>query len=237
MWLPAYNPLSSPVDYRDMLNKLGTVTFLAVWLCVEVMCSVVPGFHSVEKRIAEGLTTGQFGVQAVRLVIALVIAMCFRALKLHNWISSVLSIRKNFDVKVILSDLLVGSGHTLTETTLNHLYARRIELMDTVFYKYASSTHPVIDAHKVVSALESWLWYWVCIESLVIVGVSTLILIIACSPIAIYGIVAIGLLIVGCWRQMQVNTSRAKAEVREILSDSARKSEVALALNAVYYQR
>jgi len=102
-----------------------------------------------------------------------------RSIRLHDRISDVFRIRLRFDVDYLLLPLARDSGANVGALSMAKLRKERGRLMAKTFYKYASSTDPVIDKHLIYQALDWWSWYWVLVEAVAVflpTGVSLLFL-------------------------------------------------------------
>ena len=163
------NPFLAPKNYSQMLLKIATCTFLWTLLVTCLIAYVSPaakrflGHFSVTVSVAgiESIPIGYFAV-------AVIVALLFRVLKVHDRVSDVFGIRKRFDIQEILIPLAGGVGKPVTLDIKEHFDKRRDELMRRIYYKYASSTQPQIDPHIIIMALDRWSWFWILIESIVV---------------------------------------------------------------------
>ena len=82
-------------------------------------------------------------------------------------------IRFNYDKKVIVNGFLERAKIERDLKSLDQKATNAI--MSQVFYKYASSTNPVIDSHSIILTLNEWCWYWILLDStliLLLVGIA-----------------------------------------------------------------
>lgn len=170
------------------------------------------------------------------LAAGLVIAFLARALRLHDRLSDLLRIREDFDVILILEPLAAGAGVNLTAEDRAAVRARRVALMDSVFYRYASSGSdaPLIDAHLVRSALEQWSWYWCVVEACAIVAASAIVVLTTHDvTLVLYALVMLSGLQLLLEGLMYLCERHATREVTLILASHERRGEIAEAFRAV----
>src|SRR5690606_15472439 len=93
---------------------------------------------------------------------------------LHDRISDIFFIRRNFDVKHILLPTARNVGVNIDKEIINKIIKERRPLMNQVFYRYASSRNePVVDKHLIEKALDTWSWFWVFLEASIIALISS----------------------------------------------------------------
>jgi hypothetical protein len=166
----------TPTSYALVLQKLARFAFWETYIITFFLRDIPPigaAFRSAESYSSLGIIIGAlphsnaFNISG--LAIALVVALLTRAVKLHDLISGVLRIRKRFDQKHILFPLAALVGQSLTGLQRKAVIAKQHALMRDVFYRYASSRAdiPLVDKHEIEHALDSWSWFWVCIEAVV----------------------------------------------------------------------
>ena len=168
------------------------------------------------------------------IVLAFLIAWIARVSKLHDRISDCFGIRERFDLHEILIPLANGVGVLVDLDKRKRVLAVRNDLMRRVFYKYASSTNPVIDQHLIWTALDKWSWFWICIELTAVTLLAYVILL----AIGAFKIAAwVGLVVIaGILLATQINRSCARvahAQIRDILDDPTRVQQIATVFNAL----
>jgi hypothetical protein len=127
------------------------------------------------------------------------------------------------------------SGATVDRNRFHRITADRKRLMNDVFYRYASSAKKaVIDSHLVVQALTAWSWYWICVESLVILTVTAAVFALFGKWSAATLVLAVMLVMLLLMRVFRAEASNyAEAEVSEILADNDRRQAVKSVLDAL----
>jgi hypothetical protein len=180
-FLPIFVP---PTNYALVLQKLAGFAFWETYIITFFLRDIPPigaAFRSAESYGSFGLLIGALphsnAFNILGFVIALVVALLTRAVKLHDLISGVFGIRKRFDRKHILFPLATLVGHPLTDCQRKVVIAKRHDLMREVFYRYASSRAdaPLVDKHEIEHALDAWSWFWVCIEAPVFLTIAGII--------------------------------------------------------------
>lgn len=228
---------SEPKNYSEMLTRIMIFTFFISLVLVAVVAHDLP---SVWRPLHPSWLT--FSIEALGLkdvppayvIVAFLISFVARITKLHDRVSDVFGIRERFDLHEILTPLAGGVGIPIDLARIEKFTERRRQIMGDVFYKYASSTNPVIDQHLIWTALEKWSWFWVCIEGTAI-GVLAFLVLLATGMFreaAFLGAVTL----VGTLAATQTNracASIAHTEVREILKDEQRRKDIEATLRAV----
>jgi hypothetical protein len=162
-------------DYPEMLRKLSTAAFLVTIACTSLVRSQVP---TIDQYLGSLDLTSKVGVYSIpvpvgTLLVAAIVAVLSESVKLHDKISRALGTRAVFDVRWILLPMALLSGAVVDRKRFDRISTDRRRLMNEVFYKYASSAKTAdIDGHLITQALTAWSWYWMCVESLVILGLT-----------------------------------------------------------------
>ena len=104
--------------------------------------------------------------------------------------------------------------------------------MSCCFYKYASSTKPEIDEHSIHLALNEWCWYWIALDTEILLLITGIVFFFSNISYENFSFVffttAIMFVLMRLiYKQCVVYT---KAEVREILKDSGRKEKIRKAI-------
>jgi hypothetical protein len=224
-------------DYSEMLRKLSTVAFLVTLASVSFLRSQVTAVDQFLGRFDVAPQIGVFSVPIPfgTLVLAGIVAVLTESTKLHDKISQLLGIRTVFDVRWILVPMALLSGATVDRNRFHRITADRKRLMNDVFYRYASSAKKaVIDSHLVVQALTAWSWYWICVESLVILTVTAAVFALFGKWSAATLVLAVMLVMLLLMRVFRAEASNyAEAEVSEILADNDRRQAVKSVLDAL----
>src|ERR1700694_1200174 len=155
-------------DYSKMLIRIMASTFVLSVLALWLLRTKIP---ELDAAIAAHLPTLTIKVLDLpvsfgTLFPAAAVTVLFRMFRVHDRISDLLRIRRRFDVKHILGPLAVGSLGNVSDEQLQRIRAGRDDLMYKVFYRYASSKTPAIDAHFIEDALDWWGWYWCILEAI-----------------------------------------------------------------------
>jgi hypothetical protein len=231
------NPFSQPKNYDEMLTKIVTFTFFISLAFVVVAARDWPRLWNFLHPTWLTFSIDPLGLRNVPtayVIVAFLIVFVARVSKLHDKISDLFGIRERFDLHEILTPLAGGVGIAIDLIKREKLIERRDQIMRDVFYKYASSTDPVIDQHLIWTALDKWSWFWVCVEGTT-VGVVALVLLLSIGAFrsaAVTGMVTL----FGTLIATQINracASVAHSEVREILKDIQRRNDIADALRAL----
>jgi hypothetical protein len=161
-------------DYREMLRKLSASAFVMTIICVSLLRSRIVAveqfFHVLDADSAMIKVLGPISIPFGTFVAAFIVAIISESIKLHDRISGLLGIRAAFDLYRILVPMALLSGATVDGARFSRIVADRRRLMREVFYEYASSAKDAdIDNHLVIQALTAWSWYWLFVESIVII--------------------------------------------------------------------
>jgi len=231
------NPFAQPKNYNEMLTKITIFTFSISLILVAVVAHNVPLLWRFLHPTWLTFTVEPLGLKNVPtayVIVAFLISFVARVSKLHDRVSDLFGIRQRFDLHEILTPLAGGVGIPVDLATIGKLADRRNEIMADIFYRYASSTKPVIDEHLIWAALDKWSWFWICIEGTTI-GMIAFILLFSAG--AFRSATCIGAVIfAGTLVATQINracASVAHSEVREILLDAQRHADVEAALRAL----
>jgi len=227
----SWNLFGTISSYKEMLAKIAIFTFVSTVAALGLLSYQIPEVSSFFRQWPVKIPVEGLELPLIILVSALVVATVARIIKLHDRISDILGLRRRFDVAHILSPMASSVGVTVNESVLK---ARRREIMRKVFYRYASSGQPVIDAHYVTMAMDQWLWFWVLIESIPIWIVVGVVLAVyerfIAAGLVVAGLVAAAIILAWSWG---MSAKYAKQQVDEILSDGQRYQEVKGVLSAL----
>ncbi|HXW71719.1 MAG TPA: hypothetical protein VEK34_09795 [Methylocella sp.] len=225
-------------DYPEMLRKLSAAAFSVTLGCVFFVryriAAIDQSLDALEK-VAPQIEALHIHIPFGTFIIAAVSAVLSESIKLHDKISDALGIRAEFDARWILIPMVLLSGSTMERNRFDRIASDRKRLMNDVFYKYASSGRKaVIDKHLITQALTAWSWYWVCVESFV--------LLIPTAAVFMFfrdwGTASLALaLMLALLVIMKVNRAEAskyaEAEVSAILADDCRRQAVKSVFDAL----
>ena len=162
-------PFDRPTNYNEMLNKIGAFTFLEAlaltWYAAWASNTVASVLNAYTVPI---LRYSRSSFQFLYVATAAVIALVARIPKLHNKLSDLFGIRQTFDLYRILIPLAGAVGLPVNKVFSATLKVRRKEAMQRTFYRYASFEEPKISKALVLSAIDTWTWYWILSELLVL---------------------------------------------------------------------
>lgn len=108
----------------------------------------------------------------------------------------------------------------------------RIPLDYLIYNKYASSTNPVIDSHSIILTLNEWCWYWILLDStliLLLVGIAFLVIKWSWTNLVLL-LVALIVLSVIRWLIKRQTIKYTRLEIAEIWRSEERQKEIINAL-------
>src|SRR6516164_4527474 len=189
---PRSNRNRWPPSFRNQWPASSGISIYETWAVTFLMRgvpSIDDGLRAVEYygRLGTALSTipahDKFNL-AGAAVAALVAGFSYAA-QLHDRVSDLFKIRHRFDLGSILFPLALLVGTKFSAMQLNAVDANRNTLMHKVFYKYASSRadKPLVDKHDIEHALAAWSWFWILVESMVLLVGSAFIAIYFGAPL------------------------------------------------------
>jgi len=215
-------------------------TFCVSALCILILNSFVPSIgkaitylnSSLLQYLPDNITTSSRITGELLLIFTA--AILISAVKLHDRLSDILRIRNEFDIHYVLYPLVAASGATLSATQFNQVRLQRRRLMTSCFYAYASSTTPTIDRHTISQALTNWSWFWVSLEAISLFFTTAIVLMCyaAWMPAALLLMGCLMLLLFMRYFRLQ-SASYAERQVKQILHDETRRSQIADTFNAL----
>jgi hypothetical protein len=213
-----------------MLNKIGIFTLFVTAGIVALLRSKTPTIDTLLGAIGVDVELPWLKITLGTALPALIVAILFRAVKMHDLLSDLFGIRRRFDLSSILMPLALGSGATLTPAQIKRMSKQRSDLMGTVFYKYASSTEDqsVIDRHAITMALDQWSWYWIVVEACAVMSVAALIFV-SCGRRG-WACLFLTIVLAAQWLLVALRSfcvGYALDEVKLILEDPARRDAIA----------
>lgn len=225
-------------DYREMLRKLSFSVFLVTAACIFFLRNQISTVDELFSLLDVTPPINTFKLITIpfgTFVVAIVIAIISESIKLHDRISKLLDIRAVFDVRWILIPMALLSGATVTRERINRIDSDRSRLMADVFYKYASSAKDAeIDGHLITQALTAWSWYWLIIETMVIVIPTAAVLAWFGQSKAAAAFLALALVLLFLMRLFRAEANKyADAEISAILADDDRRRAVRAVFDAL----
>jgi hypothetical protein len=168
-------PVGSVENYKEMRRKLAGIFFWNVYLISFFLRETNPfstAIKQVESLPPLKALLSQFEVLSVAniggAVIAFVLSVFTYMIILHDKISDLARIRRDFDLEYILLPMIKRSGVYVSQQKFDKLSEDRDPVMREVFYKFASSRseNTIVDKHDIEQALTNWSWYWALIEAM-----------------------------------------------------------------------
>lgn len=232
-------PRLSVSDYPEMLRKLSFSALVVAIACTSLIRAYIP---LVDQWLAhlDAATPPLEAIASIKIpfgtfVVGLCAALISESVRLHDKISSALGIRATFDTRWILIPLALLSGATLDRVKFGRIASDRTRLMDDVFYKYASSGKQAdIDKHLITQALTAWSWYWLCVESNLLLILTAIVAAVFSNWALTAGLLAVVILLTFLMRVFRADASDyAGAEVNAILEEPARRTNVKAVFDAL----
>ena len=220
-------------SYGAMLNKLAISNFFVCLIAFYFLTSQSPALQRFVNDLPLQISISGLKLNIAYIIPPLLLAIIFRAIKLHDKISTVFQIRAYYDWNYILKPMIKSVEVEIQkEVAISH----RRTLMSNVFYKYVSSKHPepVVDKHIIEMVLDQLTWYWMMIENAFITFIMCIILVWlgALEHLLPLFYLALGLVIFSKYLQLAAAKYTAQ-EVETILASHRRKQEIKEQFNAV----
>jgi len=234
--LMGFDFFSRTSNYSQMLNRITVFNFIISVVTIRVTRAGIPHLDALLSQLPETGEVMGVKISVGTILPALVIAVMSRAVKLHDRLSDLLRIRKNFDINQILLPFAVRTIGTVPDDKLALIEKHRESLMDKVFYAYASSSanRAVIDPHLIEAALDQWSWFWSLLEGsgvLIVAAIAFLISGSAPAACVISGIVGVFVSLM-IWMYSQCGQNASK-QITAILTDPERKNRIAEVFRAL----
>lgn len=229
-------------NYKEMLRKLAFLAFIVGCICAVILRSSVEEIDVAVAKIdmllpaslSEWIELPPLPIGT--LAFGVIAAFLSHAFKLHDKLSSFLSLRHDFDIRWIMLPMAALSSTSMTKEKMDKLASQRHNIMKDVFYKYASSSEgrQVIDPHTITQALTNWSWFWFCLESCAFFLLTASILIFFGEWHASTWVLFFCLVLIVSMRLLRADSSKsAIAQVEEILSDPVRHTEIKARFDAL----
>lgn len=236
----AFIPILSVHNYEEMLAKLGWYSGGVALGCIFILRHFVPPIARLSANIdsvfpKELAAILPFPVSLVGVfILAIPIALVAHAIRLHDRLSDLLRIRREFDVHYVLYPLAIASGASMQVAQLTKIKQMRQSLMDSVFYVYASSTNPLIDSHTITQALTNWSWFWIILETATLLIGTAIILVTYGAWIPATSLLIASTILIFFMRFFRLQSAAyAERQIEQVLRDSSRREAVAAAFNAL----
>ena len=163
-------PKLSVSNYPEMLAKIAWSFFGLNCVLLYITRVFVPPIDSFlsyyEKYLEKVPYFSELKSFNVLIAVALAVVVSY-AFRLHDKLSDILFIRRDFDIYHILQPLIILCNVTVSDAIYDKLLIRRGDVMQRVFYQYASSAKSatIVDKHDIITALTNWSWFWIILES------------------------------------------------------------------------
>ena len=207
-----------------MLNKIGMLTWIEAMLLTVLVGHYVPSVSAVLTSVKLPIKVFELEVPVLYVVPGTVVALAARIFRLHNGLANLFRIREHFDVSKILLPL---SGAVGTPVSMKKLREKRVVAMRRTFYAYASFDEPKISKALVLSAIDTWTWYWALLELAFLLAITAAV--VACfrafKP-AIVITISAALSSLFFLTVFRVGGRKARHQVDEITSDTGRAEEI-----------
>lgn len=245
-----FDALSRPKNYGDMLKKICGFNIVLLSIYFVLFYFLSNDFNGLVNKILNIFINKieitrlsdikLFGASIVKfldilflITLALLISVIERIFRIHNLLSDILKIRKNFDTKYIIKNIIEKIGLNIDNDTIEN---KRKEIMRNIFYEYVSSFDPKIDRHNIEEALDYWTYFWVLLDSIFFLVFFIFISLVFQNfyLFLIYFLIIIIFSLVDYFYLYRIRCKeKANEEVNEILHDKKRKKEIRKYLNAL----
>ncbi len=220
-------PFDRPANYNEMLNKIGAFTFLEALALTWFTGWASAAAASVLGSLNIPIKVFSIEFPFLYVLFAAVIALATRIPRLHDRLSDVFGIRQTFDVYRILIPLAGAVQIPVDKHFSDTLKLKRKHAMQRTFYRYASFEEPKISKALVLGAIDTWTWYWILSELLVLIGVTAgLLLALNAFGPASFLLVLLFILTLVFLTVHRVCGANADHEIEEIISDPERVREL-----------
>jgi len=211
-----------------MVEKISKSIFIILLFFLYLLTCINKEFSIFLKYLSFDIEYEFIGIKfnLALFYLPLLLAILEHMFTIHDKISYLLGIRKRYDKKVIVGDILIHVGLDKYKNIIIESQIKKI--MSIAFYKYASSTNPVIDTHYIYLTLNVWCWYWIVLDITIlfciISGIFILLKWSLMNFLFIFIIYIILLFLLNLLKQQVKQYS--KHEVIEIFNDAKRKEEI-----------
>lgn len=193
MWI-----FESPTNYSEMISKISKCVFVISLIILYLFCQISDDFNLFFEQISFGAIYEFGGIKLnfALLIVPLIMGILEHVFKIHDKISSLIMLRKFYDKRIIVSNMLKKSE---CGKKINQLSEEEFKKCMNIFYEYASSTSPQIDSHYITLTLNEWCWFWIFFDILILIiptGTIFLILKWSCKNLLYVGILMLVLVFV-----------------------------------------
>lgn len=217
-------PFERPTNYSEMLNKIGTFTGLEAILLTILVGYSVPNVNTALRCLQIPAKIYDVEIPILYVVPGIIIAILMRIIRAHDWLSDLFQIRARFDLFRILIPLAWTVG---SHVKFEDLEKNRKRAMARTFYAYASFNDPAISKELVLSSIDSWTWYWVLLELIFLLGLTSVVLTwFRAFESATYTLAVFSVGIVVFQSVFSVCGRKAKDQIDEIVSDPSRVAKI-----------
>jgi hypothetical protein len=215
----------SPENYTEMIQKISKSTFFVLIIMLYVLSQINNEFSEFLKSISFGGIYEFAGIKInlATLYLPLVMGVFEHMFKIHDKLSDLLGIRRKYDRNIIVAEFLKTAKNTISIKSVTGKQVRSI--MSSAFYRYASSTNPIIDRHYILLALNEWCWFWIVLDTtllLVCVSIPFLVSSFNASSV-VFILITLGTLSLLMLLILLQVKSYTLHEIEAILSDDDRK--------------
>ena len=213
-------------NYSAMLNKLATINFFVLVLLLYFLSEQSQDLKQILNKYSWEVSVLSFKIPFGYFLPCFGIALLGRIIKLHDRISDTFRIRQWYDWTFILKPMMDAVE---AKTPKKIVLKKRGSIMSKVFYKYASSRDPnsIVDRHLIEMVMDQLSWYWILLETIFYIFITTIILFYLGSHDQIATLTYIGLALIIFAKTVQLGSSKyTKQEVSMILESASRKREI-----------
>ena len=215
-------------SYDDMLKRIGGASFIAAFVSTLVLSYCDPIFRAAIANNTRTIELGGLTLPLLEAAIPLAASVFARVFTLHDMVSNAIGIRRRFDTKYIIKPILKGVGVDLKPASDAFVAERRHTLMRHLFYKYAENAEDArINREDVAHALDTWGWFWCCIEPPIMLLIGALLCVLNTYYFAGLSLTLLALVLFSLslyfWEHCKLN---ATIQVDQILFDKERQIEI-----------
>ena len=227
MWI-----FDTPKTYSEMVEKISKSVFILSLFVLYILSCANNDFCMFLESISFGASYEAFGIKLnlALFYLPLLIGIGEHIFKIHDLISSLFGIRDHYDREIIVKEFL---KRTNSKRNLKELSKKKIaSIMSKTFYKYVSSTNPIIDSHSIILTLNEWCWFWIVLDSMLIMFLVGIVFLFVkwswANALLFLGLLVCLLILL--LLIMRRTIKYTKQEIAAIWNDEKRKEEISNAL-------
>ncbi len=167
-------PFERPGNYSEMLNKIGLFTCIEAILLTVFVGHSVASVNTALSYLKIPAKVYDIDIPILYVVPGIALAILMRITRAHNVLSDIFQIRERFDLFRVLIPL---AWAVKSHVGLEELEKNRKRAMARTFYPYASFNEPAISKELVLSSIDAWTWYWILLELIFLLGLTSLFLV------------------------------------------------------------